>query len=342
MCERQIVTIKKQIQSLELKYESLFKQLDHLMNIDKHINRQISILKLQGISSGDKLLEKHLKQKQTLIEECKSVVNTVEHDDTYSTQSSTCNLCGNRLLFDGDTFFLVCTHCGINKYSWIRSNQTTAFGSELGMTETTYKRVNHFKERLMLAQGKENLNIPRDTLEKICVKLIENDIRNSNEITYHTVRKALRDLKMNRFYRYSTQIMFRILGKTPPKLTVEQEKIYIDNFLRMQRPFEIHAWDKRTQFLSYPLTLHFLSVVQQMQQFCCLFPELKGDSKVKNQMSILEKISKDLGWYELPHVKKYIRDKLDKNQKKNTKKKKKDIIKKGKNRTKNLKRKRDK
>lgn len=246
----------------------------------------------------------HRSQRQDLLTECKSVIEGIF--DPPSLQQVNCPLCNIEMHFDAFNFELVCEDCGVSQYSWYFTNQTTAFGGELGMTETTYKRKNHLRERLMYAQGKEPRVVSNEILLRITHQLILDGVRSENDISHIEIRNALRTLELTRLYKSTQQITYKVKGETPLQMSEEEETVYIANFMKMQKPFEIHSPAKRTQFLSYSLTLHFLSIVQNMEKYAHIFPELKGDVKLRGQIEVLKKISIDLNWLAIPAVRAYI------------------------------------
>lgn len=128
-------------------------------------------------------------------------------------------------------------------------------------------------------------------------------ISDSANIDPPQVRKALKSIRMKKFYDQACYISFRITGRRPPQLSAHQEKTLICMFESVQLPYEIHK-GKRKNFLSYQYTLYKLCELLGLHGMLPCFPDMKGRQKLKEADAIWERICRDLQWKFHPTKKK--------------------------------------
>lgn len=196
---------------------------------------------------------------------------------------------------------MVCNQCG-NAVSFIdSSSDSLAFHDEVEYSNFSYRRIAHFTEWLSNFQARENTKISETVLEQIMFKLKEQKITDVDEITPQLIRKILKQLKLNKYYDNTVLISCLLSGRTPPRLTPQQEDTLKRMFLMIQDSFEKHCPAERKNFLSYSYII---------RKFCELlglpyleyFSLLKCKEKLAKMDAIFEKICKDLDWEFIPSV----------------------------------------
>jgi hypothetical protein len=210
--------------------------------------------------------------------------------------SMKCEECEEDLIFDPIHSVMICPMCGMSDVFLDATSSTMAYGEEVEITSFSYKRCTHFKERLTYFQAKESTRVPPEVFHKVMEKLFSSGITTVECITLDTIQRMLKILRLRKYYKQRTQIYCRITGYTPPRLSAQQEKVYLNLFRKMQEPFERHRPADRSNFLSYSYCLYRLSELQGYMQFLKFFPLLKGVEKMKKQDRIFKLICDDLTW----------------------------------------------
>lgn len=217
----------------------------------------------------------------------------------YMVVGDTCKHCGGKMCKIQSQ--LVCEKCGTAVTFIDSSSDSLAFNDEVEYANFSYRRIAHFTEWLSNFQARENTKIPEEVLEQIMFKLKEQKITNLEDITPRLIRQILKQLKLNKYYDNTVLISCLLSGRTPPRLTPQQEDTLKRMFLMIQDSFEKHCPVERKNFLSYGYII---------RKFCELlglpyleyFSLLKCKEKLAKMDAIFEKICHDLQWEFIPSV----------------------------------------
>lgn len=207
-----------------------------------------------------------------------------------------CKECNEEMLHDPVRSIIACPMCGTSKEFLDATSASTAYGNEVEISPFAYKRITHFKERLTYFQAKESTKVPDDVLEDIHEELYKKGKRNSKQITLKDIQDVLKKLQLRKFYRCKTQILSKLTGIPPPRLTHQQEKQYISMFNQIQEPFFEFRPKSRKNFLSYSYCLYRFSQYLGYHHFLPYFGLLKGPEKLNAQDAIFKQICNKLGW----------------------------------------------
>ena len=136
-----------------------------------------------------------------------------------------------------------------------------------------------------------------ETLTEIMAYLYEKKgINDVSKITQKKVREVLKELKLRRLYDHSPQLLTKITGKLPPRMTPFQEEQVKLMFAAIQSPFSKHCPQDRINFLSYSYCLYKFCELMGYDKFLPCFQLLKGRDKLVKQDMIFRKICAELDW----------------------------------------------
>ena len=207
-----------------------------------------------------------------------------------------CNNCTIYLENDSSCFD-VCTHCGVCTSSLVQDDNKPSY-KELQTYNFqpvfTYNKSSHLLDWIRRFQSKENRSIEQSVLDKVILEAKKNRITDLNDLTEDMVKKFLKKLKLNDYYDNVINIINRLNGRDPFRLTSDVEEKIISMFLRIQEPFERHKPPSRKNFLSYSYTLRQLFMILNMPEFAKYFPLLKSIDKLRLQDEIFKKIVNEM------------------------------------------------
>jgi len=190
----------------------------------------------------------------------------------------------------------VCSNCGLSRNIMTDSDKPSFKEDTVETGYYAYKRINHFREHIAQYQARENSSIPEEVIAKLLVELKKERFYNLALLDYTKTRKILRKLRLNKYYEHIPQIMCKITGLPPPKITKEIEDTLCDMFIRIQKPFEESAPADRKNFLSYSYVLNKMTMLLNLHEFSETFPLLKSRQKLEEQDNIWKKICDKVGW----------------------------------------------
>ena len=218
-------------------------------------------------------------------------------------QRDLCKKCFAPLQLYSSLSVLVCPKCGQTAPFLDSTAALLAYSDDsYEYCSFSYKRINHFNEWLAQFQGKESTDIPADILEAVSQRLWDERVKETSAVTTHKVRDVLKKLKLRKYYEHVQQITSRITGKSPPRMTPEQEEQCRLMFLAIQGSFERHCPPDRKNFLSYSYILFKFCQLLGYTQYLHCFSLLKGRDKLLKQDNIFERICIDLDWDFIPSV----------------------------------------
>jgi len=244
-------------------------------------------------SQNSEIVHEYLKNIEGKISEA------MDSNENHSFVNSQCPECHVEMLYDSQDSKLICKLCGRTQIFVDATSDSIAYGDEVEITAFAYQPLTHFKEMLIYFQGKENTYVPDDVIRELTVKLYEMGVRDSKTITVSIIFDMLKKLKDKRkYYKHKTQILYKITGKKPPRLSAQQEKAYIDQFRKIYPLYVKYCPKGRNNFFSYNYILHRITEYFGYKEYLEFFPLLKGIDKLKKHDIIFKKICHDLNWDE--------------------------------------------
>jgi hypothetical protein len=208
---------------------------------------------------------------------------------------------GVKLLLCAPKSLMTCPQCGYAVTYLDATSSSTAFDDVIDYSQYSYKRINHYTMHIALCQGKETHRVSDDNLRAMMVDLhTRQNIHRIEDITLTRVRGSLRKLKLRREYDHAVQIMGRLTGRLPPRVTTQQEDRLKSMFLQMQPAFQRHVPRTRTNFLSYSYVLYksfqIMGLTHMLDSVCLL----KGRDKLEANDATFARMCEDLGWPVFP------------------------------------------
>ena len=175
-----------------------------------------------------------------LIDSLKNTLNPSISSDQVSriisNNVSNCSECNSERLLDNvEENFVFCQECGSVMDFTSNSSGICVYHDDVDYSTCSYQRINHLKEYLKSFQARETTPVPYSTLEKIMKVILKWGFRDSRDITYETVKKAQKSLKLKS--SYTVQIWCRLTGRKPLILTPQAEEKIKSLFKQMQKPF---------------------------------------------------------------------------------------------------------
>lgn len=243
---------------------------------------------------------------------------------------SVCPLCDSSMVYHPHTSTYVCPgyeeevklsdgntiverrSCGYSRQHFNNDESSLPYGHqvEVILTESSYKRINHFNEWLAQTQGKERTVIPDWIIRDVRRELAKYRYK-VKDVDRKRIRKILKKLdkmhkggnrgkpKYSKYYEHAAQITSIITGVPSPRMTPEMEHKLKAMFYEIQLPFEqcpSSIKRGRTNFLSYAFVLYKLCELNGWDEFLPYFPLLKSDDRLRVHCAVWRYICKELEW----------------------------------------------
>jgi uncharacterized Zn finger protein (UPF0148 family) len=206
-----------------------------------------------------------------------------------------CPRCGLPLRLAQNNSLLACENCPRTEPYMDTSSASMANCLEVKMSRSEYERKSHFKEWLMYFQARENTKISKANLDAIAAWLVRNRHTDPHYVTTQHVRDAMKELGMSKLYCHVMQATCTLTGKSPPRLTPNEENIFCCLFDKMQKPFQRHKGESRCNFFSYPYLFVQFCLMLGWTHYIPSFKTLRGNDKVRWHDEVFEKCCRDLG-----------------------------------------------
>lgn len=198
---------------------------------------------------------------------------------------------------------MVCTKCGCFTSYIDATTSSMAYGEEIEISSMyCYKRLNHFRLQLSQLQATESCEISQDIIDKVLEALVARGVTKPERVTVGILREVLKKLKFRRCYDHIPQIMSRITGKPPVRLTPDLIERCRLMFINIQAPFEKHCPPERKNFISYRYLLYKMFQLLGYDEVLPYMTLLKGKEKLLKQDMIFKKICQDLDWQFIPSL----------------------------------------
>ena len=227
-----------------------------------------------------------------------------------------CLQCGETLLVEGGEALLVCPKC-CRARSYVPVTNTLQCNEHTG-NRAYHKRHGHFLDWMAKLQAKEAARVPDAVMTAIKRHMSETGwtVEAAANITPNNVRGLLKEMnalrkakgtdevltefglttKFTSYYNNKVQIASRLQGRTPPRMTVEQEQVMRRMYDQIQAPWKLYKRPKRKNSLPAPFVLHKCSEILGMHEFLPFFSLHEGeDIRAKHDFT-WELICKHLGW----------------------------------------------
>ncbi len=204
--------------------------------------------------------------------------------------------CGGQLLVTPSKSLVRCQSCGAASTTLDSVSTSLSFDESYTCASFSYERLNHFLEHVARSQGRGLFTPSDELLEQIMCKLRDDGV-DPSELTVATVRKAMKALKISSKTREHAPLIYsRLSGRPLPQLKPSDEERLRLQFLALQPPFAKHIPPSRKNFLSYPVTLHRLLILNGFDELLPSVALLSGKGKNENQDVLLRRIFSDLDW----------------------------------------------
>lgn len=192
----------------------------------------------------------------------------------------------------------VCDDCGAVQPGPIYSSDDVLAQAYPRRSGSNYKRVHHWHERISQLLLLE-VEIPFEQLFEIAKLLCDGT---HAYVDKDAIRPILRSLNMQTYIEKWLQIIYRITGVRPPIPGKALVGALEEQFLQMQRPFELLKQEKRRNFLNYNYV--FTRLLQRLgcHKFCMFFPMLKGVNKLQQLDETYSAMCAHLQWEVKPLV----------------------------------------
>ena len=216
-----------------------------------------------------------------------------------------CGTLNNKMLFFPREASEVCPVCGITRQYVDATIANVSYGDKPPkISESGYKRINHFNEWLSQIQAKESTVIHPKIIDEV-----RNEFKKCRskmkDVTPDRVQKYLKKLGYSTCYEHKVQITTIISGKPPPFLTQHQESLLRNMFHKCQPPFETcpdnikrdpTTGKIRKNFPSYSYTLYKFSELMGYDEILKYFKLLKSTKKLQQHDRIWQYLCGQLGW----------------------------------------------
>jgi len=196
---------------------------------------------------------------------------------------------------------MVCEGCGVSE-TYIDA-ETLSFSEEIEYSTFSYRRISHFIDWLGAFQARGSNKIPEEVFNVIMFKLKERKIADIQDITPRLVRLLLKESGLQKYYDQTVLLSCLLSGRTPPRLTPQEEATLKCMFLQIQPVFEKHCPTTRKNFLSYSYVLYKLCELLGLPYYQDgSFSLLKCPEKNKKMDLLWKKICDELRWEFVPSV----------------------------------------
>lgn len=211
-----------------------------------------------------------------------------------------CPLCAEDLLLHSAKSVLVCPVCGYSMCYLDATAANMSYSDDYEMTTFSYKRISHFEDCLKQIQGKESYVVPDADMQRIMQELHTQRVTDLDHITPALVRDVVKRLRLRKAYDHVIQIVSRLTGRKPQRLSAEAEDRCRAMFMRMNPAFDRNCPHDRKNFLSYNYVLFRCLHLMGLHSMLPSIALLKGREKLLFADQIFAKICADLGWTFVP------------------------------------------
>jgi len=222
------------------KYQNFIKKENFITKLDRLIisvktNMKIleDALDLNQSSSDDNPI--HLMQE--MYKHLKNYNNSTINKNVKETIYEICS-CSEKMFIDSVSSTLICKKCGITKklYGTVFEDDQFYFQEGQRTKHGTYDPSKHCRFWVERIQARETTDIPESVINSIKTCIINNKIKNINQISCNQIRKYLRQTHNSKYNEHIPLIRKLITGVAPPQLTEHEMQlinIYFDKVIRI-------------------------------------------------------------------------------------------------------------
>jgi hypothetical protein len=147
-------------------------------------------------------------------------------------------ICKSKMNIDSMTSTLICKNCGIIKklYGTVFEDDQFYYQEGQRTKHGTYDPSKHCRFWVERIQARETTEIPESVIHNIKICIINNKIKNINQISCNEIRKYLRQTHNSKYNEHVPLIRKLITGITPPQLTEHEMQlinIYFDKVIHI-------------------------------------------------------------------------------------------------------------
>jgi len=209
-----------------------------------------------------------------------------------------CVHCGGYVLLDVETADYVCESCCVVQ-PWKHYDGDAAEDAERVDTYVRegYKPIHHWHERIAQYHLQESAIQPADW-----VRILDGLLQaKPAELSKESLRRVLRSVKLQRFNENWLQIIHRLTGYVPPRITAEEQRVLDTCFEGLAEPFKQFKAQGRKNLLNYNFLLYRL--LQLIGRHDCLphFPQLKTWPKWLQLDDTWKRICEYQNWEHVPY-----------------------------------------
>ena len=133
-------------------------------------------------------------------------------------------------------------------------------------------------------------------MKDIMMQLIREGVRTASDIDRCTIRRAMKQIGLDKLYKHEPQIMFYIANKKPLSLTPAQEEQVRRMYSAVIPLFIKYKPPNKRNFISVSYWMHEFCRLLGWNQFRSYFSLLKDDEKNQKHHETWRKICHDLDW----------------------------------------------
>lgn len=208
-----------------------------------------------------------------------------------------CPSCQVELDLRIDIGFYVCPACGSCEKVIVDDPQINNTSST--PAESSYKRSQHFSNRLDFLLGKKHVDISVKDLNRIVDKIESHGLRNE-ELTCEIMRKIFKSLGLNNHYYNIPHILHIIINRRHFKLSNEEEQILHHIFHKVETSFNKHCPPERVNFTNYAYTKRKILEALGYDELAEMLPLPKQEDRLIWHDEIWAKMAPEVGLQYLP------------------------------------------
>jgi hypothetical protein len=202
---------------------------------------------------------------------------------------------------------MVCNNCGITEPYVNNTKGGLTYTQQLDVEVSSYpyRRANHFAEWCTAFQAKGTATVPPEVYEKLEQQMKRQRITDPQKLNPRIMKQMMKELRLNKYYECIPQILLKLKGEQPPRLTQMQEEQMKAMFQTILKPFDkavAAVCPSRKNFLSYAYTLRKFSELLELDHLTSSFQLLKSREKLAVQDAIWKHICGQLNWRFIPSI----------------------------------------
>lgn len=211
----------------------------------------------------------------------------------------TCRLCDAQdIINDHEHGDLVCTNCGTcEKHMSIDGEVCLPFHdlnkarcqSKNILNKNCYKRINYFNDILQRLVGQQSFQVPGE-----CLEAIRGQIQCAKKISPQTVKKAMKNLGLKKWYKHSHLVANTLSGNSALTKISHHEKYAMTGlFKKIQDPFE-RLKGNRKNFFNYAYIIWQFFHILGIPEKCQTLTMITTRRRLQDQDILWQKICREL------------------------------------------------